>query len=345
MIQFDPPRDVDTYVHRSGRTGRAGQKGVSVLLFNPMQARDIVRIERDLGHGFRFDLVGPPSTEAALKAAAKTSAVACTGVPDETAEYFRDAAKIMLSKTDDPTDVIARCLAAISRRSADVQSRSLLTGEVGVATVEMSNDGGRPIGPNDVMFTVGKLSRMSKSDEDLAFDNDVGKIQTNSENGSAVFDLDVESAKKLVEFSEGVDAGGNTFRILHELEVNRDRHFGRSFDRRGGGGGRGGRYGGGGGGNRRGGYDRSSGGNYDNRRGGYDNRRGGGSHDRGGGGGGWENRRGGSYNRSRNPDHQQGSFRGRYDGRRGYHSGPNRKPGNDGWDRSGSNGHNITEGW
>lgn len=26
VIQFDPPRDVDTYVHRSGRTGRAGKK-------------------------------------------------------------------------------------------------------------------------------------------------------------------------------------------------------------------------------------------------------------------------------------------------------------------------------
>jgi ATP-dependent RNA helicase DDX21 len=33
VIQFDPPRDVDTDVHRSGGIGRAGKKGVSVLLF------------------------------------------------------------------------------------------------------------------------------------------------------------------------------------------------------------------------------------------------------------------------------------------------------------------------
>jgi len=67
VIQFDPPRDVDTYVHRSGRTGRAETSGVSVLMFGPNQQRDIVRIERDLGHGFQFELAGPPSTTSVLK--------------------------------------------------------------------------------------------------------------------------------------------------------------------------------------------------------------------------------------------------------------------------------------
>ncbi len=45
VIHLDPPENSDTYTHRSGRTGRAGQKGTSVLLLPP-QARS--RIERML---------------------------------------------------------------------------------------------------------------------------------------------------------------------------------------------------------------------------------------------------------------------------------------------------------
>eukprot|EP00571_Detonula_confervacea_P011516 CAMPEP_0172306568 /NCGR_PEP_ID=MMETSP1058-20130122/7616_1 /TAXON_ID=83371 /ORGANISM="Detonula confervacea, Strain CCMP 353" /LENGTH=876 /DNA_ID=CAMNT_0013018497 /DNA_START=120 /DNA_END=2750 /DNA_ORIENTATION=+ len=306
VIQFQPPRDTDTYVHRSGRTGRAGAKGISVILFQQNQARDIVRMERSLGHGFKFELLGPPSTEAALNAAAKTSAVACRTVAPETAEYFKEAATSLLANSADPTDIVARCLAAISRRSVSVDSRSLLTGEVGFATVEMTNSKGRPISPGDVMFTVSKLSKMSQKDGgDLQFEGDVGKIQTNRETGNAIFDMGTEDAKNLIDFSADIDAGGAVFSIMKELEIERGSNFGQSYGRGGGGrGGRGGSYGRGGG--RGGGRGRGRGG-------------GGGSYGRGGGGGGG----GRGYSNSNNSGYR-GSSGGSRDGGSSYGGGNDR---------------------
>lgn len=264
VIQFDPPRDVDTYVHRSGRTGRAQTSGVSVLMFGPNQQRDIVRIERDLGHGFQFELSGPPSTTSVLKAAAKTSAVASLEIPDETADHFKESAAALL-QNDNAEDVVARCLAAISKRTAKQQSRSLLTGEAGLVTLEMSNNKGRPVSAGDVMFTVGKLSRMSQREgDDVTFDSDVGKIQPNHETGICIFDMGVDDAKKLVDFCKTVEAGGADIKILDELEIERGRDFGRQ-GRGGGRGGRGGRSG-------RGGYGRGGRGRNGNSRGGGYNR-------------------------------------------------------------------------
>ena len=33
IIQLSPPKDVDTYIHRSGRTGRAGRGGTCITFF------------------------------------------------------------------------------------------------------------------------------------------------------------------------------------------------------------------------------------------------------------------------------------------------------------------------
>ena len=114
-------------------------------------------------------------------------------MPEETSAYFKEAAAALL-KVDSAEDVVARCLAAISKRTTEVQSRSLITGEVGLATVEMTYGKGRPVSPNDVVYTVGKLSRMSRGGEgNLTFDSDVGKIQANPETGVAFFDMGVSS--------------------------------------------------------------------------------------------------------------------------------------------------------
>ncbi len=49
VVHFDPPTDAKDYVHRSGRTARAGATGVVVSLVTPDKLGAVKRIQRDLG--------------------------------------------------------------------------------------------------------------------------------------------------------------------------------------------------------------------------------------------------------------------------------------------------------
>jgi ATP-dependent RNA helicase RhlE len=49
VINFDVPADRDTYVHRIGRTGRAGDTGVGVTFFKREEAKELRRIATELG--------------------------------------------------------------------------------------------------------------------------------------------------------------------------------------------------------------------------------------------------------------------------------------------------------
>ena len=46
VINFELPNDYDSYVHRIGRTGRGGSKGIAVSIVSPMEQRKIMSIER-----------------------------------------------------------------------------------------------------------------------------------------------------------------------------------------------------------------------------------------------------------------------------------------------------------
>lgn len=46
VIQFEPPEDPEAYIHRAGRTGRAGASGVAITLVNDMEVLELNRIAR-----------------------------------------------------------------------------------------------------------------------------------------------------------------------------------------------------------------------------------------------------------------------------------------------------------
>ena len=53
VINFDPPHDSETYVHRIGRTGRAGARGIGITLVAPSERGDVRKLAGALGleHG------------------------------------------------------------------------------------------------------------------------------------------------------------------------------------------------------------------------------------------------------------------------------------------------------
>lgn len=53
MIHYELPNSSEIFVHRSGRTGRAGKKGTAIVMYNYRQNRDVQVIERDVGCKFK----------------------------------------------------------------------------------------------------------------------------------------------------------------------------------------------------------------------------------------------------------------------------------------------------
>ena len=54
VINFDPPAEHSGYLHRVGRTGRAGRSGVGITLVLPDQQADVSRVARLAGHTEQF---------------------------------------------------------------------------------------------------------------------------------------------------------------------------------------------------------------------------------------------------------------------------------------------------
>jgi ATP-dependent RNA helicase RhlE len=73
VINFDAPEDRDTYVHRTGRTGRAGATGLAASFVLPDQHREMRKIATDLGLHREFS-AGPGFEHAARQHSGNGSA-------------------------------------------------------------------------------------------------------------------------------------------------------------------------------------------------------------------------------------------------------------------------------
>lgn len=110
VIHVDLPIDAATYVHRSGRTGRAGQKGRSVLLVPKMRAGRSHRMFDHLGLEPRWTWPPTPQTIAKkqLERAEAEALTTLTAGMAATPEKRASAANLLQER--DPIEVVAMLL-------------------------------------------------------------------------------------------------------------------------------------------------------------------------------------------------------------------------------------------
>jgi superfamily II DNA/RNA helicase len=80
VIHFDPPADSKDYLHRSGRTARAGASGTVVSLVTGEQRRAVQRMQRELNLEARIDK--PPAAGSSPRSGASTNDVPGRRQPD-----------------------------------------------------------------------------------------------------------------------------------------------------------------------------------------------------------------------------------------------------------------------
>jgi ATP-dependent RNA helicase DDX21 len=267
VVNSEPTDSYETYIHRSGRTGRAGRKGICVTFIKPDQFSWTRQLEQRAG--LKMHTVCAPTPSSIVQVAGEHAAERVQAVPAHMAAKFHSIADQILIASDGK-QALAAALAVLSGYREDdttttFQHRSLLTAETGYISALVHSD--------NAMRTASYVWSMF---DRMGVPRDAARSVKLCEDGTQAF---VDFFDAQVEFdAQGklVKAGGARVKMEHGVEItlctelpklqlqddgrnafgNRGGSGGRFFGRSGGGGGGGAsRFGGGsgrfGGGNSR----------------------------------------------------------------------------------------------
>ncbi|KAI8357901.1 P-loop containing nucleoside triphosphate hydrolase protein [Choanephora cucurbitarum] len=287
VINCQPPKDTESYVHRSGRTGRAGRSGVCVTFYKPVEEGLLSYISKRTG--VKFEHMSAPRPEDIISATTEDAFKSIDLVKPDVLPFFANSAKELIEKHG-AENAVAAALAFMTGYHQGIPSRSLLTSQEGQTTLLLQL--------NYTIQHAGYVRNIfNREYPELGYDDLKGWRMTQDSMGVV---LDINSSKCEVNEDGTVLLCGRPWTsqnitltapsTLPPLQERDNRNGGRGGNSYGNGGGYNsyGRNGGGGGYNRNNGGGRGGNGGG---RGGYGGRSGGGGGNGGYGGGG--QRRGG----------------------------------------------------
>jgi hypothetical protein len=131
VIQSEPPKEVDSYIHRSGRTARAGRSGTCITLYTKFTEDLIRRIENKAK--IKFRRIGAPQRSELIDSTIRDVLQSCAKIDESAIGMFITPAKKMIEDFG-AENTVARLLAHASGHTEKMKSRSLLIGAEGFIT-------------------------------------------------------------------------------------------------------------------------------------------------------------------------------------------------------------------
>ncbi|KAK2962354.1 putative Nucleolar RNA helicase 2 [Blattamonas nauphoetae] len=99
IVLMHPPKDVETYVHRSGRTGRCGRSGTCIVYYTAAEKSSVDVIERVTK--IKFERTGAPQMDEMMAAAGRDAAEQIASIPPSVVPFFSVVAMELVTRWSD----------------------------------------------------------------------------------------------------------------------------------------------------------------------------------------------------------------------------------------------------
>lgn len=137
VIQSHPPKEIDSYIHRAGRTARAGRSGMCITLYSRNEEGLISRIESQAK--IKMEKVGAPQAADLIGASTRDVSDNLSSIDESAIKMFQPSAKALIEQYG-AEEAVARILALSSGHHEGIKHRSILNGAEGFVSFLITTD-------------------------------------------------------------------------------------------------------------------------------------------------------------------------------------------------------------
>ena len=192
------PDDEDTFVHRSGRTGRAGREGINVVLYRAGEEAKLLQLAKTIG--ITFALEGSPTDSQMMQSRKVELMGVLDKVPAQSIDAFKDVAMEMHETRG--WQAMAAALASLAGFSdSGPRSYSMLAGRPDFVTVQVELSSHAARNMRGIPGLRNLLQTAYPEGEFVA----LGKVVTLQDGATVLFDMPSREFAKLAPKTAGSD--------------------------------------------------------------------------------------------------------------------------------------------